>query len=248
MLLFASGWAVAAVGFTREEQVVTLGCAAIGAGLVLAAALSDRLRMAELGPSGAKVELADPSAQRTSELVLERGTGGEPLPEVDEVVDAHRLALANEMIAVLTQPRAGPLANCDFQVHLVDADREVLSPILPPAHEGPPLEFAIGQGVAGRAYESGEFVWASGAEASDGTFGLSPEQQERFADVAAVAAMPVVNAPGQVIAVLSLMTRDPGRDLAADDAFDALLAVAQSVARILVDVLKWFSDTYDGSG
>ncbi|MDQ4134437.1 MAG: hypothetical protein M3179_14835 [Actinomycetota bacterium] len=57
--------------------------------------------------------------------------------------------------------------------------------------------------------------------------------------------MPVANASGRVLAVLSAASSDPASALRNDTGMEALVAVADAVARVLVDLLKWFTDEYD---
>jgi hypothetical protein len=94
----------------------------------------------------------------------------------------------------------------------------------------------------GEAWVSGEYVLARGPEASDDTYGLSAAQQHRARNLAVVTAMPVTNARDEVIAVLAGSSVDPDSPLGTAEGFDALLLVAQEVARVLVDLLQWFQD------
>jgi hypothetical protein len=54
--------------------------------------------------------------------------------------------------------------------------------------------------------------------------------------------MPVTNAGGEVVAVLSGSSADADSRLGTDEGFDTHLLVAQEVARVLVDLLQWFPD------
>ncbi len=150
---------------------------------------------------------------------------------------------------MLTAPRSGPLVGCSFQLYLFDGDDDVLRPALQPGHPGPSPVFRMGEGVAGTAWATGAFAIAEGVEASDETFALSTEKQARYSDLAVVAAMPVTNAAGHVLAVLSAGSSDPDSGLRTDAGMEAFVALADAVARVLVDLLKWFSDDYhDGVG
>jgi thiamine pyrophosphate-dependent acetolactate synthase large subunit-like protein len=97
-------------------------------------------------------------------------------------------------------------------------------------------------GAVGEAWASAEYVLVRGPEVSDDTYGLTPAQQRRARDLAVVAAMPVTNASDEVIAVVGGSSVDPRSGLATGDGFDALLLMAQEVARVLVDLLQWFPD------
>lgn len=109
------------------------------------------------------------------------------------------------------------------------------------------VSFAVDQGAVGRAWSEERYVVAHGAAVSDGTFGLSPEQQQRYADLAVVAAVPVANASGQPIAVLSASSKEPGTKLTSPEGFRYHLFLADLVARVLVDLLKWSDDGYDAT-
>ncbi len=56
----------------------------------------------------------------------------------------------------------------------------------------------------------------------------------------------MTNAAGRRIAVISAAATDPNSGLAAEEGIEALLGLAGAFARVLVDLLKWFSDDYDG--
>lgn len=73
------------------------------------------------------------------------------------------------------------------------------------------------------------------------------EQQEAFRDLTAVASLPVANAAGMVIGVLTASTTAPHgpASLSSKDAYYDMLSRALSLARVLVDLLKWFDDGYD---
>jgi hypothetical protein len=102
--------------------------------------------------------------------------------------------------------------------------------------------WAIGQGVTGEAWRRGAYVLATGSECSDETYHLNAGQQERYRELVAVAAAPVMNASGKVVAVLAGSSHDPETLLGSPEAFDAHIALAAAMARILVDLLGWASD------
>jgi len=54
--------------------------------------------------------------------------------------------------------------------------------------------------------------------------------------------MPVLNAAGRIIAVLSASSTSPGTELATPAGFEEHLGLAAAMARILVDVLGWETD------
>jgi len=136
------------------------------------------------------------------------------------------------------------LTDCAMQLSLYDDHDRALLPVLKPGAPGPSPGFLPGQGATGRAWATGEYVTVEGDAVSDGTYNLTSEQAERYKDLRAVAAMPVTNAVGRVIAVLSAATRDAQSQLLTDGGFEQLVFLAEGVARVLVDLLKWFEDGY----
>jgi hypothetical protein len=244
LVLVVAGVILMLIGILERQD--SLARIAIGAGLLLVGVFADRLQGAKVGPGGAEIQLEVRAAESTTELREAANLAHAPsFPDSDQVVDMHRAALASDVMRLLTEPREGPLVDCAFQLYLFDADENMLLPALEPAHDQPSPPFRVGEGVTGRAWESGQFTIAEGIEASDGTYSLSVDKQQRYADLAAVAAMPVTNAAGEVIAVLSASTTDAGSGLTGNEGFEAFVALADAVARVLVDLLKWFSDGYD---
>jgi hypothetical protein len=101
----------------------------------------------------------------------------------------------------------------------------------------------VGQGLVGRAWRDTEGLTARGEEIMQGLADLPLGRQQRYADLAVVAAMPVLNAGGRAIAVLSASTTDPDSRLDAPDGIEALVTHADAIARLLVDLLGWESDS-----
>ncbi|CAA9247966.1 MAG: hypothetical protein AVDCRST_MAG10-2006 [uncultured Acidimicrobiales bacterium] len=214
------------------------GLLIFGSGLVTLGVVLPRLRNAEVGPAtGFKLTL-DEEREVSTGLAESDDV---PRVEVDQVVAATRLVLASETLGRLLAPEEGPLAEAWFHLYLFDDQRELLLP----AFEGRPSPskgWKPGVGAVGEAWESGEYVLVRGQEVSDDTYGLTPVQQHRARNLAVVTAMPVTNASEQVIAVISGSSVDPDSPLAGEEGFDAQLLLAQEVARVLVDLLRWFPD------
>ena len=135
------------------------------------------------------------------------------------------------------------MAGASFHLYLFDEQRELLLPAFE-GHPSPGQGWKIGAGAVGEAWATGDYVLVRGPEVSDETYGLSPAQQHRARNLAVVAAMPVINGNNEVIAVLAGSSTDPDSALATSGGFDAHLLTAQEVARVLVDLLQWFSDCY----
>ena len=225
--LFQGGNAAFAFG------VLLFGCCLVTLGVVL-----PRLRNAEVGPAtGFKLTLDE--EREVSTGLAESDDVAEV--DVDQVVSATRLVLASKTLERLLAPDEAPLTEAWFHLYLFDDQRELLLP----AFEGRPSPskgWKPGVGAVGEAWTSGEYVLVRGEEVSDETYGLTPVQQHRARNLAVVAAMPVTNASDQVIAVVSGSSVDPESPLATDEGFDAHLLLAQEVARVLVDLLRWFPD------
>lgn len=223
----------------------------VGMFLVCAQVFGSRLLKAKLGLAPgveASFELAE--AQEARDVTTAIAVTEEPVGEIgpDEEDDATRWLLAELLLSQLLLSPVDPLADCRFQLYLYDPDREVLLPILEPGHPGPSPGFAPHQGTVGEAWATNDYVIATGSAVSDDTFGLTPEQQMRYQDTAVAAAVPVTNAAGRVIGVVSGASRQELSRLATQEGLAIQIFLAEAVALILVDLLKWFSDGYDEKG
>jgi hypothetical protein len=221
------------------NDVFRVGLLVFGSGLVVVGVVLPRLLNAEVGPAtGFKLTLAEEREQSTG---LAESDDAPARVEADQVVAATRVLLASDVLGRLLAPEEGPLAGAWFHLYLFDEQRELLLP----AFEGQPSPsqgWKPGVGAVGEAWVTGEYVLARGPEVSDDTYGLTPAQQHRARNLAVVAAMPVTNASDEVIAVLAGSSTDPEAALASAEGFDAHLLAAQEVARVLVDLLRWFPD------
>jgi hypothetical protein len=185
-------------------------------------------------------------------------------------VDQARYLAADLLLSHLGDLGAALLDGANLRLYLPSGDGSVLEPVLEPALEAVPTSvpeavptavpgsrpapaqrelraggdaWRAGEGVVGRAWSTGEIVVARGPEVQSGLAGLPPARRERYRLLAIVVALPVVNAAGDAIGVLSASSRDPGSGLDGDDALDELLAASQLIARALVDLLGWAEDT-----
>ena len=100
----------------------------------------------------------------------------------------------------------------------------------------------------GEAWASGDFVVATGAKVWDDTFRMTAEHRLRYGDVAVAASVPVTNAAGKVIGVVSGSSQNETSALGTPEGLDIQIFLAEATALILVDLLKWFSDGYDEKG
>lgn len=69
-----------------------------------------------------------------------------------------------------------------------------------------PRVFSIGSGATGEAWTRGETVLVLGDEVSNADHGLTPEQQQHFADRTAVAATPIRGDSGRLVGVVTAIS------------------------------------------
>jgi hypothetical protein len=193
--------------------------------------------------------MRDPQAGVAAELAEEVAADEERTGSVttqveeSELIGAGRLQAASIAISgILTTNFTCDLSDCEWHLYVYDSDRDWLLPVFEPDDDPESEGWAVGKGATGTAWQRREFVLVVGSEASDGTYGLTPEQQDRYRDLEAVAAMPVQSWSGGVIAVLSASTRSPDSNLKRPDAFDEVAIRSFQVGRVLVDLLQWFDD------
>lgn len=222
----------------------------LGVGALVLSAFAPRISNMEFGPKGMKASLT------ANEHQVEESTGylsgddvlepGESL-EQDEVVIGARTALAGEAIATLLAPEPDSILHGSIlRMYLLDEDEQLLVPMIrsgdPEPHDVE--RFRLGCGATGTSFARGEFVYVDGDAISDATYGLTQDQQRYFARLSAVASLPVANAVGTVIGALTASTdaEDGPEKLSTEDAYYDLLVRSLALARVLVDVLKWFDD------
>ncbi len=217
--------------------------------LALSSTFGSRLRRGKLqiGPStGLEFELEEARLVTTAIAATP-----EPVSEVGphQEDDATRWLLADVLFKelFLTQRWDG-LDDCRFQLYLYDPELAMLLPLLEPGHPGPPVGLAPNQGTVGVAWTSGEYVVAVGSAVADDTFRLTAEQKARYADLAVATSVPVSNAAGRTIGVVSGSSRSQTSSLATANGLEVQIFLAEAAARVLVDLLKWFSDGYDHTG
>lgn len=225
--------------------------------LILAGYVGRWLKRIEVDKSGLKLETSDREerdaaaeiADTTStfeeyEAVIASDDPSPPGPSnVDsKIIGGLNLAAGEIALRAIFQRATSqqPLSGCTLRLYLFDEDERVLSPALGDgsldAHWEP------GKGATGTAFLTGEYVLATGEEAWDDTYGLNPEQQKRYRSLTAVASVPVFNAAGTVIAVVTAQTTEPDSLLSADAGEVALVEVSLLASRVLVELLQWFDD------
>lgn len=133
-----------------------------------------------------------------------------------------------------------------FQVFLPNPDRTRLMAEFDPEHIGPPEGWRIDQeppqAVTGAAWRTNSYVFAKGPAVSDATYGLTPEQQARYLNLSGVAATPIQNARGNPIGVLTVSTSAPQPVVSEPDVIIRLVALAEVIARVLIDIGRKATD------
>lgn len=209
--------------------------------LVGLAVFEGRIRRLKFGDS--EVELAPPASEAAEARQVASEVESGKTKVVEDSVDsiARYLAGQTALNALLDQP-IPVCGDARFMVYLLDEDTETLLPIVETGKDPSVIGWKPGLGVTGASYLRGEYLIASGTALRDSTFGLTSEQRLAFADLTCVASTPILNAAGRIIGVLSAATNEPDPRLRSPDARDEVLTLAAQAARVLIDLLKWFSD------
>lgn len=153
-------------------------------------------------------------------------------------------SMALQAIFDWTTAEGEPLEGCSMRLYLLDEEEEppLLKAVLAPPEVERATAWGIGQGATGAAFESGEYVLATGPAVSDATYGLTDAQQDRFRQLAAVAAAPVFNAASARIGVVTVSTSNLDHNLDSEEARRDHTLAALLVSRVLVELLQWFGD------
>jgi hypothetical protein len=172
------------------------------------------------------------SAARQSRQVAE--LVGEPLRRRD----AHREAAGAELVSILLSPAAMELPDhYEARLFLPD-DRGRLMPSFEREDIDDSEGWLPGKGATGLAWKRNTYVCAWDDRVSDATLGLDDEQQERYGKLRVVASMPVQDARGRAIGVLSISSGINDGKLLAPEGVDRHIELAQIVGRVLIDVLR----------
>jgi hypothetical protein len=175
----------------------------------------------------------------TSRQALEQSEQVEELvgPALDRREQQKILASRRLLLLLLTE-KTGLPPHYKFRLYTLDAERQHLMPAYAP-EESDAESWQVGYGVTGQAWKRGEYVTARGDQVSDGTFGLTPQQQNRYAHLNVVAALPIRSDREQMIAILTGSSSiDDGR-LLSQDGWDRHQELAQITGRILIDIARF---------
>ncbi len=162
--------------------------------------------------------------------------------EVERVSRA-RYTAADLFVRRLRSDPGGALSGSSLHLYLPDETGLALLPVFESDREAGAGEgWRSGQGIVGRAWRDGEGLTARGAEIGAGIADLPVERRQRYAALAVIAAVPVLNASDRPVAVLSASSTDPASHLDGSDGIEALVTHADALARVIVDLLGWASD------
>ena len=238
-------------GFLTDDVAFPTIAFCAGAVMLTISSLLPSIGRIKAGPTGIEID-----TRQVDQVEVTAGlaaSGQEPNAEVDaadvdDIVGSFRWLAASDAIGRWLRTPPDPLEDCHLHLFLYDGDAGQLVPAFEEDPDRPAESWSPGRGAVGIAWQERELVVVEGSACFDETFGLTPEQQQRYQALAYVVAVPVLNAGGDAIAVLSASTQDLGSPLGAEEGQLALVALAEYIARVLVDVLKWFTDSTEGEG
>jgi hypothetical protein len=215
----------------------------------------ERREMLESRVSAVQAQVTRTSAQATVTVVSGEATAryagggfgaaeGEEAerPGHDAVVDAARYLGAELLLGHLNDIGSGSLRDVNLRLFLPDEAGELLAPVLRESPDDDGEIWRRGEGVVGQCWQRNEIVVARGPEVTQGLSGLAPLRRRRYGLLAIIIAVPVRNAEGRAIGVLSASSADPGSRLDSPEAAGDLFGAAAVCARILVDLLGWAND------
>lgn len=179
----------------------------------------------------------------TREPLIPLGPAPGPAVVVDRVSRA-RYTAADLFIRRMRAHPGGALEGASLHLYLPDETGLMLVPAFEADRTGRGGTdwWQVGQGLVGRAWRDGEGLTARGEEIMHGLADLPIARRQRYAGLAVVAAVPVLNAVGRAIAVLSGSATEPASRLDAPEGIEALVTHADAIARVLVDLLGWEND------
>jgi hypothetical protein len=151
--------------------------------------------------------------------------------------DEQRMLARNRLLRLLLEHETGLPENYQWRIFMYDEETDLLVASYAPEGAASATSWEIGKGAVGHAFETNEHVLVRGPACSDGTYGLTPEQQERYQELHVVAAMPLRNPYGDPFAVLAGSSTNDDGQLATPDGHRRHVELATIVQRVLIDLL-----------
>jgi hypothetical protein len=167
-----------------------------------------------------------------------------PLAATAAVTQARYNAAETLMRRLRADP--GPqLIGCSLHLYLPDEEQRLLVTAL--EHDSDRSRFgregwAVGQGIVGRVWRDGDAIVARGVDILAALDDLADAHREPYLDLAVLVAVPVVNANDRTVGVLTAHASDQDTRLDSPEGLAQLLALAEVLARVLVDLLGWATD------
>jgi hypothetical protein len=231
----------ALLGFVERSPAVAVPLVLGGLVLCALGCLVPYIKRIKAG--SVEAEIRDPPGlQLAQEVAQARETHADP-ESIDlagrDSWEGARYRLGERALECLLTELHDQLYGCEARIFLFDAvERKLVPAFRPPGATGDPVAWAPGVGVVGKAFQEQSYVYALGESTHDGTYGLAPELHERFADLTAVAAVPLWDREGKILGVLSLSTKSPAPRLTTQHGTAQHVALAQQVSVTLVDLIR----------
>ena len=131
----------------------------------------------------------------------------------------------------------------EFRLFMYDEQRSLLVASVRPIDQlAVGREWRPGEGVTGVAYASGEYVIAVGGQTHDETFNLDQSARLAYAHLTEVAAMPLANASGRSVGVLSVSHSTEETILNSPEGYETHARAAAAATRVVVDLLGLEND------
>lgn len=240
------GVATAGLGLDSGRNTVASTAVVAGSVLIVLGALVPWFRRVSWKHGELEIEHPEIRKAEAAQDLAERQTkSGLRLHSGEDVVAArlYSARLALKAIYGDAAVYVPEFEQCDFRLFMYDRRRALLvASVQPLDRSSAGREWRPGEGATGVAYESGEYVVAVGDETHDETFNLDTSAQLAFAHLTEVAAMPLANASGRVVGVLSVSHSTEQTILSTAGGYEVHAAAAAAATRVVVDLLGLDND------
>ena len=244
--LVGSGVVVAGLGLSSGRNTVASTAIVAGSVLVVLGALVPWFRRVSWKHGELEIEHPEIRKAQAAQDLAERQSGPGLRLHSGEDVDAARLYSARVALKAIYGDAAAyvpAFEQCEFRLFMFDEQRSPLVASVRPLDQlAVGREWRPGEGATGVAYESGEYVVAVGDQTHDETFNLDASAQMAFAHLTEVAAMPLANASGRAVGVLSVPHSTEKTILNTPEGYEAHARAAAAATRVVVDLLGLDND------
>lgn len=244
--LVGLGVVVAGLGLSPGRNTVASTAVVAGSVLVVLGALVPWFRRVSWKHGELEIEHPEIRKAQAAQELAERQSGPGLSLHSGEEVDAARLYSARVALKAIygdADVYVPAFEQCEFRLFMYDEERSLLVASVRPID---PLvvgrEWRPGEGATGVAYEIGEYVIAVGDQTHDATFNLDPSARLAYAHLTEVAAMPLANASGRVVGVLSVSHSTDETILNTSEGYAAHARAAAAATRVVVDLLGLEND------